>query len=216
MKKTILIIDDHDLVRQGIAALLRVEKDLKVIGGASNGPDGLTLALEKDPDLVLMDIGLPLLNGIETTRRILEKKPDMRVLAISGQDSPFYVREMIQAGAIGFIHKGDDFRELVQGIRCAFGGVPFMSHSVATKAMEDYFQVLKDGKVPHSRENLSSREIQTLQLIAEGKTSKEIGELLQISNKTAENHRHNVMEKLGVHNVAGLTLWAAREGIIQI
>ncbi len=216
MKYNLLIIDDHELFRQGMQALLKSEKDIRVLPGAANGLDGMKAALEKKPDLVLMDIALPMLNGIETTRRILEKRPEQRILALSAQDSAFYVRKMVQAGAVGYVHKSDDYRELLTGIHNALNGVPFMSRSVACKAMEDYFQVLKDGKVPQTRATLSARETQTLQLIAEGNSSREIAEILQISLKTAENHRRNLMEKLDIHNVAELTLWAVREGIIPV
>lgn len=216
MKHTLLIVDDHELFRQGLSALLKNEKDLRVVGGASDGLEGMKMALEMEPDLVLMGIALPLLNGIEATRRILEKKPHSRILALSAHGSPFYVRKMVQAGALGYVHKSDDLRELVRAIRSALKGVPFMSSSVASKALEDYFQVIKDGKIPQNRAALSARETQILQLIAEGKTSREVSEILQISQKTAENHRHNLMDKLDIHNVAELTLWAVREGIVPV
>lgn len=213
MTYRILIVDDLQIAREGLSRLLVDEDKFDIVGEASNGQGAFDLAMQAEPDLILMDIGLPDISGIETTRRILEVLPETRVLAFSEKKSSYFVRKMIQAGALGYICKEDGIHEVVQGIDLAMQDKPFLSSSLASVALKDYFHVLKGESPTEKASGLTDREIEVLQQIAEGKTSREVADALQISQKTVENHRHNLMDKLGVHTVAGLTKWAIREGL---
>jgi DNA-binding NarL/FixJ family response regulator len=213
MSYRILIVDDHKIARQGLTSLLAGQKKFNIVGEAANGQEAFKKALQFEPDLILMDIGLPDINGIETTRRILEKLPETKLVAFSQQKSSYFVRKMIQAGAVGYVCKEDSIEEVILGMDLALQDRPYLSPSLSSGALKDYFHVLKGEAPTQEATGLTDREIEILQLIAEGKTSKEVAETLQISQKTVENHRHNLMEKLGVHTVAGLTKWAIREGL---
>lgn len=216
MSYRILIVDDLQIAREGLTRLLVDQEPFNVVGEARDAHEALNLALQFEPDLILMDIGLPDVSGIEATRRILEVLPETKVVAFSEQKSSYFVRKMIQAGALGYVCKEDGINEVVRGMNLALQGSPYLSSSLASTALNDYFHVLKGEAPTQEATGLTDREIEILQLIAEGKTSREVAEALQISQKTVENHRHNLMDKLGVHTVAGLTKWAIREGLTEI
>ncbi len=212
----ILIVDDHRFAREALSGLINSQRGFEVIGEAGTGPEGLQQALKLKPEVVLMDVNLPVMNGIDTTERILEVLPDTKIVAFSQQKSPQCVRHMIQSGASGYICKEDGIEEVVKALNSALEGRPYMSASVSALALTDYFHVVK-GEVPvRETSNLTQRESEILVLITDGMSSREIAEALGISQKTVDNHRHRIMEKLNIHTIAELTKWAIREGLAVI
>lgn len=209
----IMIVDDHRFAREAVTELLGGYGEFEVAGQASTGTEAVKLALKTKPDVILMDVHLPGMNGIAATHRIANALPHTRVVAFSQQNSPNCVRQMIQAGAMGYVCKEDGIEDLVEAIRHALDGKPYMSRSLSSLALVDYFQVVKGETMIPEATSLTQREIEIVQFITDGHSSREVGEQLGITQKTVDNHRHRIMDKLGIHSIAELTKWAIREGL---
>jgi two-component system response regulator NreC len=211
----IVLGDDHTLVRQGFRKILEARPDWHVIGEASDGREVVRLALALHPDVVVLDIGMPLLNGIDATRQINRRYPDIRVLILSMHSDEPYIVQALKAGAKGYLLKDSADVELIRGIESIAAGKSFFSPAAARVMLDDYVRHLADKGIVDRFETLSEREREILQLIAEGHSNKEIAELLSVSPATVETHRAHVLQKLDVHNTAELVLFAVRRGIIS-
>ncbi|MEE8619769.1 MAG: response regulator transcription factor [Dehalococcoidia bacterium] len=215
-KIRVLVTDDHAMVRDGICALLALTGDIEAIGIAANGREALDMVRELMPDVVLMDIAMPIMDGLEATRRIHKEFPKVKILALTQYDERAYVFPVIEAGASGFISKTAASSELVAGIRSVHRGDSFLSPSVARFLVEDYQQIasMKGSQDPY--EQLTNREREVLKLAAEGHTTQEIAAMLVLSPKTVGRHRTNLMSKLDIHNRTELVKFALRKGIIRV
>ena len=212
MYQRILLVDDHQMFREGLKALLQGEAGYLVAGEAENGIRGLELCRELAPDVVIMDISMPEMNGIEATRRIHEELPDIRIIILSMHTEKRFVLGVLKAGAAGIVVKNSASAELVTAIEAVLSGRTYLSPSVSSFLVQNFLeQELEEGE-----KVLSPRERQILKLIAMGKGAKEIGYDLNISNKTVEAHRMQLMRKLDIHNVAEIVKYAIREGIIEL
>ena len=212
MKVRVLLADDHRLMRAGLRGLLVAEEGFDVVGEAGDGRQAVALARDLVPDVVVMDVGMPDLNGIEATRRILSERPAIRVVALSMHADRRFVGEMMRAGAMAYLAKDCAYEELVTAIRAVTSGEVYLGRTVSTDVIRDWIQGLPEGSgSPGGR--LTAREREILQRVAEGRTTKEIAFQLGVSVKTVETHRQQVMEKLGLHSVAELTKYAIREGL---
>jgi DNA-binding NarL/FixJ family response regulator len=213
-KIRVLVVDDHTVVRDGICALLALTGDIEVVGEAANGSEALKMVKELKPDVVLMDISMPIMDGLEATRRICKEFPS-KVLILTQHDDKEYVFPVIQAGASGFISKVAASSELASGIRSVYQGDSYLSPSIAKFIIEDYRR--GDGRIVHDPyEQLTDRERDVLKLVAEGYTTQEIADILVVSPKTIEGHRTNLMAKLGIRNRIELVKYAVRKGIITV
>jgi DNA-binding NarL/FixJ family response regulator len=220
----ILIADDHEVARQGIRALLEAHPGWEVCAEAKDGREAVELAATVNPALVLLDIGMPNLNGLEAARQILASSPEVPILILTMLDSDQVVREVLRAGARGFLLKSDAGRDLVAAVEALQLRRTFFTTRVSQMVLDGFL----DRESPDSQEEgsekkengaaavLTGREREVIQLLAEGKTSKEVAVALHLSVKTAETHRTNLMRKLGLHSVADLTLYAVRNGIVQV
>ena len=210
-KKTrVLLADDHTVVRRGFGLILSKEGDLEVVGEASNGREAVELAQKLQPDVVIIDVSMPELNGIEGTRRISETCPRTRVLALSMHRDAVYVREILRAGARGYLVKDADDDALLGAVRAVARGDGYLSPSIADAVLTDYRR-----HVTNPIDLLTSREREVLQMIAEGKTNKEIANVLGLSVYTVEAHRGKIMEKLNLHNTGDIVRFALRNGLIN-
>jgi DNA-binding NarL/FixJ family response regulator len=211
----ILIADDHEVARKGIRSLLEGHAGWEVCGEARDGREAVECAGKLKPDVLLLDIGMPNLNGLDAARQILATTPDARILILTVHDSEQTVREVLAVGALGFLLKSDAGRDLLAAVEALQHRRTFFTSSVAQMMLEGYLR-------PHDEEDgsgrcvLTPREREVIQLVAEGKTTKEVATALSLSVKTAETHRTNLMRKLDLHSVAALTLYAVRNGIVQI
>ena len=211
----ILIVDDHQLMRQGLISMLNGEPDLEVVGEAGDGREALQVVCSVNPDVVILDISMPDLNGVDAARRILSEAPTARILALSMHLEHRFVIEMFKAGASGYLPKNCAFEELARAVRTVCSGQKYLSPTIAGPVLEDYLgRITGGGKTVSSV--LSSREREVLQLVAEGKSSKQIASLLHISINTVVRHRQHIMQKLGIRNVAELTRYAIREGLAAL
>lgn len=211
----ILIADDHEVARRGIRALIESHPGWEVCAEASDGRDAVRLAAQLKPDVVLLDIGMPSLNGLDATRQILTAAPETRVLILTMHDSDQVVREVLAAGARGFLLKSDAGRDLVTAVEALQHKRTFFTTKVAQLVLEGYLHpTLSLDKL--GRSVLTPREREVIQLLAEGKTTKEVATTLNLSVKTAETHRTNLMRKLDLHSVVDLTLYAVRNGIVHV
>ncbi len=208
MSINVILADDHTLVREGIVSLLRNEEDIRILGQADNGRDILQIAKTTQPDVVVLDVAMPDLNGIDATRQVLKICPAVRVVGLSMHSDGSYIRKMVDAGALGYVLKNSAFRELANAIRTVHKGRRYFSSGL------DY-QPPSHARKSTPRE-LTLREREVLQLIAEGRRTSEVAEQLHISVKTVETHRKRIMDKLQLDNVAGLVKYALREGIITL
>jgi len=216
MKKiAVLIVDDHTVVRQGLRALLSVQEDIEVVGEAENGRQAVRLAAKTMPDIVIMDIVMPLMNGLEGTRQILDCVPKAKVLVLSSYGDDDYVQQLTDAGASGYLIKETAADNLLLAIRELQRGNPFFSPSIAKRLRDRSRQAFAYGRTFRRNINLTSRESEVLQLIAEGLPNKQIASELGISIKTVEKHRQQVMNKLNIHTVAGLTRYAISKGVVE-
>ncbi len=213
-KITVLIVDDHTIVRDGISALLALTGDIEVIGEASNGSEAIEKVRDLNPDVVLMDMAMPILGGLESTRRIC-KEFRAKVLILTQYDDKEYVFPAIEAGASGFISKVAASAELATGIRSVYNGDSYLSPSIAKLLVEDYRTGDKRGN-SDPYQQLTARERDVIKLIAEGYTTQQIADMLVVSPKTVEGHRTNLMAKLGLRNRVELVKYAVRKGIISI
>jgi two-component system response regulator NreC len=208
----VLLADDHAIVRHGLGRAIQQESDMEVVGQAEDGHRTVDLARELVPDVVVMDISMPDLNGIEATREIRREAPDVKVIALSMHSAKRYVTEMFKAGAVGYLLKDCDFDELARAIRAVAEGKTYVSPSISNVVVEDL--VHGEEKIdPTAFSVLTQREREVLQLLSEGKTTKQIALRLHISPKTVEAHRLRVMNKLDIDNVAQLTKYAIQEGL---
>jgi two-component system, NarL family, response regulator NreC len=206
----VLLADDHAVVRQGFRMILSSQSGIEVVGEAGNGREAVELAGKLHPDIAVIDVSMPELNGIEATRRILANNPHTRVLALSMHKDAVYVREILRAGARGYILKDSIDTEFVQAIRALARGEGYLSPAISGAVLDDYRKHVSDPL-----DSLTSREREVLQLIAEGKTNKEIANLLSLSVYTVDAHRGHIMEKLNLHSVTDLVRFAVRKGIVD-
>jgi DNA-binding NarL/FixJ family response regulator len=215
--KRVLIADDHKIMREGLRALLEERKpDFECVGEASDGQQATIMARELRPDIVIMDIAMPNLNGIEATRNIKTESPETKVIVLSMHANRAYVLQVLQAGASGYLLKESAFDELTRALSAARRGEMYLSPGITeAEALKNEPGKAHAGIALQS-ERLTKREVQVLQLIAEGKTTKEIAACLTISVKTVETYRKQIMEKLGIHSVAGLTKFCIREGLTSL
>lgn len=213
---TVLLADDHTVVRQGLRALLIVEGDIEIVGEADTGRHAVQLAKKLMPDVIVMDIAMPLLNGLEATRQITKQVPTTKVLILSSYSDDEYVQQLTEAGAAGYLVKQTAANDLLKAIREAHKGNAFFSPSIAKRLRDQCREAFVSGQPVKKRSDyLTTREAEVLQLIAEGQANKQIAAELCISIKTVEKHRQQVMNKLNIHDVAGLTRHAISKGIIE-
>ena len=215
MKKIkVLIVDDHTLVRDGIRALLELVADVEVVGEAVNGRKALEKVEQLMPDVVLMDLAMPIMGGLEATRRIRKRFPETKVLALTQYDDSDYVIPLIEAGASGFVTKMAAFSELASAIQAVYRGESFLSPSAATALVQEYQQKANVGGGKDPYRQLTDREREVLKLVVEGHTAREIADMLVISPKTVEWYKTSLMNKLDIHNKTDLIKFAIRKGII--
>jgi two-component system response regulator NreC len=215
-KIRVLVTDDHAIVRDGICALLALTGDIEAVGVAANGREALEMVSKLSPDIVLMDVVMPLMDGLEATRRIRKESPDIKVIVLTQYEDKEYVLPVIEAGASGFISKASASSELTAAIRSVHRGDSFLSPSVARLLVEDYRQIARGDKNKNSSEQLTDREREILKLLAEGYSAREIAQMLVVSPKTVERHKTNLMAKLDIHNRLDLFKYALRKGIITV
>jgi len=211
----ILIADDYGIVRQGLRALIEKQADMEVVGEAKDGPTVVQLAAELLPDVIIMDISMPNLNGIEATRLILRRTPDARIIALSMYSNSRFVIEMLKAGALGYVLKSYLFDELVRAIHTVAVNEHYLSPQITNVLVEDYVKrppTVETGALG----GLTDRERQMLQLLAEGQSTKQIALRLNVSPKTADANRRQIMNKLGIFSIAELTKYAIREGLTSL
>ena len=215
MKKiTVLLAEDHTIVREGFRKMLELEGDFEVVGEAEDGRQAVALVKKLHPAVVLMDIAMPLLNGLEAARQILKEVPATRVLMLSAHSDDAYVQNAIASGAVGFLLKQSSSHDVCRAIREVARGNTFFSPSIS-KHLSHQKSVNRPGAQGKNKNQLTSRELEVLQLIAEGKANKETAAELGIGMKTVEKHREHLMEKLDIHDTAGLTRYAISAGIIE-
>jgi two-component system response regulator NreC len=212
---TILVVDDHKILRQGLRTLLAREPDMEVVAEAEDGRHAVRLVRELSPQVVIMDVGMPDLNGIEATRQVLQESPETKVIALSMHSDRRFVTNMIKAGASGYLLKDSAFEELATAIRVVMARKTYLSHEIAHVVVKDYVQGGSKND-PSVFSVLSPREREVLQLMAEGKTNRQIAETLNVSLKTVETHRQQIMNKLEIHNIVELTKYAIREGLASL
>ena len=214
-KLSILVADDHEIVRKGLVSLIKTQPAWEVCAEANNGREAVDLAKQWRPGIVILDIGMPILNGLEATRQILKENPQIRVLILTITDTDQAVREVLDAGARGFLLKSDAARDLLSAIEALQHNKTFFTARVAEMVLSGFRGVhgtSKKNLVPA----LTPREREVVQLLAEGKSTKEVATHLNLSVKTAETHRSNIMRKLSLHSVSELVLYAVRNGIVQV
>ncbi|MEX2605820.1 MAG: response regulator transcription factor [Kiritimatiellia bacterium] len=213
---TVLLVDDHQIVLEGLTALLEAEKDIHVVGRALDGQQAVSLEAELHPDVVVMDIAMPILNGLEATRHIHRHNPGARVVLLSAHRDDVYIERALALGASGFLIKQSSAHVLADAIRKIHAGGTFYSpgieQSIRQRRKEDLNRL---GTPTRSAASLTPREAETLQMVAEGMANKQMADHLKISIKTVEKHRNNLMRKLGIHDTAGLTRYAIATGVIQ-
>ena len=215
MPTKVLLVDDHAIIRQGLSSLLEKQPDIVVVGGVEDGRQAVEIAKKLVPDLVIMDISMPNLNGIDATRKIVEELKGIKVIALSIHSSRRFVAEMLKAGASGYILKDCLFDELIEAIKTVLSGGIYLSPKITGIVIDDYVQRLSK-QYQSNGPILSDREREVLQLLAEGKSTKQIALSLHVSAKTIESNRRNIMEKLRINSVAELTKYAIREGITPL
>jgi two-component system response regulator NreC len=216
MKKVrILLADDHTVMRAGLRALLERQPNLEVVGEAGDGRQTVELASSHVPDVVVMDIAMPNLNGVEATRRMVSKQPTISVVILSMYSDESYVMRALEAGARAYLLKDSAVTDLIRAIEAVSQGKSFFSPKISRILAEEYIRALRQKGVADSYELLTPREREILQLLAEGKTNKEVATSLNISVYTAETHRGNILQKLNLHSTAELVLYAVRKGIIS-
>ena len=207
----LVIADDHTIVREGIRSLLEAREDFVVLGEASTGREAISKVEELRPDIVIMDVSMPDLNGLEATRQIKKRFPECKILVLTMYEDKESIRRMLQCGASGYVVKKSAVSQLFDAIEAVVKGDAFFSPSISKIVLEDYIKELDS-----SDRILSSREIEVLQLIAEGRTNREIADLLHLSVKTVEGHKDNIKKKLDVRDTAGIVKYAIKEGIIRL
>jgi DNA-binding NarL/FixJ family response regulator len=216
MKVRIVLADDHAMMREGLRAIIGKEPGMEIVGEAENGKQTAELVGKAGAHLIVMDVAMPDLNGIEATRQVLKAHPSVKVVALSGHTNRGFVREMLKAGASAYVLKSRAGEELLQAIRESMKGKKYLSPDIARGVVDEYVEISSSpGKNP-AFVVLTDRERETLQLLSEGRSTKEIADAMGVSVKTIETHRRNIMEKLNLHSVAELTKYAIREGITSV
>jgi len=211
----VILADDHNILRAGLKSLLETASNIEVVGEADNGRDTVALVRQLEPDIVVMDVAMPDMNGVDATRKIAQLAPGVRVLALSGHSDGVYVKGMLEAGAKGYLLKDAATTELITALNTIAKGRVYVSPSVTDTLVGDYLQRLK-GEIGPDSEALSLREREVLQLVAEGKSSAQIAISLHLSERTIETHRKRIMDKLGMRSIAELTKYAIREGLTSL
>lgn len=214
-KIRVLIADDHAIVREGVKMILAKESDIEVAGEASDGQEALGLVERLKPAVVVMDISMPGMGGIEATQLVKERYPAVNVLALTMHEDESYVFKLLRAGASGYVLKRAAAQDLVQAVRAAAKGEAFLYPSVARKVVEDYLKRVEAGEERARYDGMTEREKEILTLIAQGLSNKQIGERLYISIKTVQTHRAHILEKLGLHDRTELVRYAIRKGLIE-
>ena len=214
-KITVLLADDHTIVRQGFRLLLEAEQDIEIVGEAETGRQAVQLAKKLRPNVVVMDIAMPLLNGVQATRQIINEIPSTRVIILSSYNDDEFLFQLTEAGASGYLLKQTAAPDLLKAIREAKKGNAFFSPGLAKRLVDRYRQKLVKGPIKEKIGLPTSRETEVLQLIAEGKANKQIAAELNLSTKTVETHRQRLMNKLNIHDIAGLTRYAIAKGIVE-
>jgi DNA-binding NarL/FixJ family response regulator len=212
MSISILIADDHIILREGLRGLLEKEPDFSIVAEAGNGVDAVRLAGELQPDVIVMDIAMPEMNGMEATRRIIKANSSIKVLALSMESDRRFIVEVLESGACGYVLKDASFKQLADAIRTVAAGETYFSPRINELIIKDYLQRIPDG-LPLHFASLTERERTLLQMVADGMNTKEIAGKLDISSKTVEVHRQNIMKKLNLFSIAELTKFAVREGL---
>ncbi len=218
-KISVIVADDHTIVRRGLISLLELCSEIRVVGEAADGRDAVERALALEPDIVLMDISMPVLNGLEATRQIKERAPGIKVLVLSAHDNEEYVLRVIRCGANGYLLKNTSAEDLYAAVKSVHTGHAFFSPAVSKILVDDYLRAHEvdppEVRPPdETASRLTAREREILQLIAEGSTHLQIGELLHISPRTVDTHCTNIMKKLDLHDIAGLVTYAIKNGIV--
>lgn len=213
-KIRVLIADDHGIVRQGLHFVLQQEEDMEIVGEAENGREAVKLAGELSPDVVVMDIGMPQLNGIEATGQILRRLPNVKILIMSMHTDEVYLIRALSAGVRGYLVKGAAFQDLPMAVRAVQSGKCFFSPVIAQMLAEEYSRQIQEKQLEDSYDLLTEREKEILQLLAEGRSNKEVAAILSLSPYTVDTHRNNFMQKLSLHNTAEIVLYAVRKKII--
>jgi DNA-binding NarL/FixJ family response regulator len=211
----ILLADDHTLVRQGLRRILEEQPEWRVIAETGNGLEAVSLAAELQPDVVVLDIGMPMLNGLEATRQIAKKAPAARVLILSMHADEVHITKAVEAGAVGYLVKDSADSELVKAVTATAGGTSYFSPAAAAVLLDEYRRSVARRGVTDRYDLLSDREREVLQLMAEGRSTKAIAAVLGVSPATIETHRAHVFEKLDLHSVAEAVLYAVRRGLIS-
>ena len=216
MSTKILLADDHKITRQGLRSLLEKQPDMKVVAEAEDGREAVRLARQLHPDVVIMDVSMPDLNGMAATRQILGKSKKVKIIALSMHSDTLFISEMLKSGASGYLLKDCAFEELRDAIRTVIAGNIYLSPAISDVVVDDYLHRLSKTGPSDSGEVLTDREREVLQLMAEGKSTKQIARELYISVKTVETHRRQIMNKLNIHTVAELTKYAIRKGLTSL
>jgi len=215
MKLRLLVADDHGVVRKGLRLLLQEQLDLEVVGEAANGRDAVKLAAELVPDVVLMDVAMPLLNGIEAAEQIRKANSQIGVIILTMHADESYILRALNAGVKGYLLKESAEEDLLRAVKAVSQGKPFFSPAITETLLEDYMRVLKQDGLSDTFELLTAREKEVLQLLAEGKTNKDVASILDVSLYTVESHRTNLMQKLNLHNTAEIVLYAVRKNLVR-
>jgi len=212
----VIVADDHTILREGVCSLLALQSDIEVVGEASDGVEALQLLAGIEVDVVIMDMVMPRMNGLEATREIKRRWPEVKILILSMYDDDAYVQQVIQAGASGYVLKRVATEDLVQAIREVHSGASFLYPPIAAKLIDDYRRVISGDAAPGTVGVLTPREQEVLRLIAEGNTNQDIADILGLSRKTVESHRGNIMRKLQLHDVTDLVKYAIRKGVVRL
>jgi RNA polymerase sigma factor (sigma-70 family) len=215
MKYTVLIADDHGVVRKGLRLLLEQYPELAVIGEAANGREAVTMAAALSPQIVVLDVAMPILNGIEAAEQILKVNSKMGIIILTMHADESYLLRALNVGVKGYLLKESAEEDLLLAIRAVANGKPFFSRAINETLLEDYMRMLKQQGLSDTFDLLTAREKEVLQLLAEGKTNKEVAQLLDVSPYTVESHRTNLMQKLGIHNTSEIVLYAVRKRLVS-
>ncbi|MHC4758678.1 MAG: response regulator [Planctomycetota bacterium] len=216
MSIKILIADDHKITRQGLRSLLEKENDMEVVAEAEDGRSAVKIVRQLKPDVVIMDVSMPDLNGILACKQILGEFDKVKVIGLSMHSDTLFIAEMLKSGASGYLLKDCAFEELARAIRAVYNGNSYLSPGISGVVIDDYIHRLSKGQVKDKSDVLTERETEILQLLAEGKSTKQIALKLHISVKTVETHRRQIMNKLNIHTVAELTKYAIRKGLTTL